>query len=124
MATILVIDDDPALRRMIERVLRRGGHEVELAENGIAGLHAFRRRKPDLVITDILMPVKEGLDTIRLLRDWAPELKIVAISGGSPRGGKDPVAAALEFGATSFVAKPFEPAALLDEVARCLDRAA
>jgi CheY-like chemotaxis protein len=123
MPNILVIDDDPAVLRLIERVLRRGGHQVHLAENGIAGLHAFRRVKPDLVITDILMPVKEGFDTIRLLRTWSPDVKIVAISGGSRLGGADPQAQAVSLGAAAFVAKPFEPAHLLDEITRCLETA-
>ena len=123
MPSILVIDDDPAVRRTIERVLRRGGYDVHLAENGIEGLHAFRRHKPDLVITDLLMPVKEGLDTIRLLRAWSPDLKIVAISGGGRPGGADPQAQAVDVGAAAFVAKPFEPSHLLDEIARCLEPA-
>ena len=83
MQRILVIDDDPLVRRTMERLLQKSGYEVRLAVDGIEGLRAFRTQRPDLVITDIIMPQKEGLDTIRLLRTWSPDVKIIAISGGS-----------------------------------------
>jgi CheY-like chemotaxis protein len=124
MPRILVIDDEPLVLRMIERVLRRAGYEVEVAANGVDGLHAFRRTKPDLVITDMLMPVKEGGDTIRLLRTWAPGVKIIAISGGSRLGSTDLLAQAASLGAVSIVAKPFEPSELVDEVSRLIAVAA
>jgi CheY-like chemotaxis protein len=64
MQRILVIDDDPLVRRTMERLLQKSGYEVRLAADGIEGLRAFRTQRPDLVITDIIMPQKEGLDTI------------------------------------------------------------
>ncbi len=120
MAGILVIDDDPQMRRMLARILQGAGHEVQLAANGLEGLRAFRTLRPDLVITDIVMPVKEGLDTILLLRSWCPEAKIIAISGGSRIGHKDYLAEATELGASAIIAKPFRSEELLAKVAHCL----
>jgi DNA-binding response OmpR family regulator len=124
MAKILVIDDEPMVLRTLERLLKRADHEVQLADNGMEGLRAFRRIKPDLVITDIVMPVKEGLDTIRLLRSWAPELQIIAISGGNRLGSTNLLAQAAELGADSILTKPFDPAELLARVSHCLAAAA
>jgi CheY-like chemotaxis protein len=121
VAKLLVIDDDPRLLRAIELVLREAGHQVCSVQNGVEGLHAFRRQKPDLVITDILMPVKGGLDTIDLLRAWAPKVKIIAISGGAPTQQTHILLAkASNLGVISIMAKPFSPAELLDKVQRSL----
>ncbi|HEX3953758.1 MAG TPA: response regulator [Stellaceae bacterium] len=120
MATVLVIDDDPLVAQMVNNVLRTRRYEVLLASNGMEGLRIFQTRHPDLVITDIVMPVKEGLDTIRLLRTWAPELKIIAMSGGGLGGNRDPLRAATELGATAIIAKPFRAEQLLVLVADTL----
>ncbi|SRR5713101_6961453 len=120
MQKILVIDDDPVVRHTVTRILQKNGYEVRLAEDGIEGLRAFRNQRPDLVITDIIMPVKEGLDTIRLLLTWCPDAKIIAISGGSRVGNVDFLKKAAELGASAIIAKPFEPSELLNAVSRCL----
>ena len=89
MAKILVIDDEPSILLMIKKMLEKEGHEVDLALNGRDGMELFENIKPDLVITDIIMPEKEGLETIFELRKKNPGLKIIAISGGgriSPEG--------------------------------------
>jgi len=105
MQRILVIDDDPLVRRTMERLLQKSGYEVRLAVDGIEGLRAFRTQRPDLVITDIIMPQKEGLDTIRLLRTWSPDVKIIAISGGSGTSDADFLKKAAELGASAILAK-------------------
>jgi CheY-like chemotaxis protein len=120
MQAILVIDDDPLVRRTIERVLQRGGYKVHLAADGLEGLRMFRNLKPDLVITDIMMPVKEGLDTIRLLKTWAPDIKIIAISGAIRGGNKDFRVEAAALGASASITKPFEPDELLAIVSKHL----
>jgi len=89
MAKILVLDDEPAILIMIKKMLEKADYEVSVASNGKEGMRLFEMEKPDLLITDIIMPEKEGLETIFELRKKHPELKIIAISGGgriSPDG--------------------------------------
>lgn len=119
MADILIIDDDPQMRRFLIRVLEGAGHTVHEANNGGEGLALFRRVHPLLVITDLVMPDTEGLETIRELRGEAPTTPIVAISGGSL-----PVylRAATAFGATAALAKPFVADELLSTVTDLLNR--
>src|ERR1700729_3715662 len=81
MPEILVIDDDPRIRRLLVRILTGVGHKVHEAEDGRKGLMLLRQIKPALVITDIFMPEVEGLEAIRTIRDEAPDTPIVAISG-------------------------------------------
>jgi CheY-like chemotaxis protein len=104
MANILIIDDDQQMRRLLTRILKGGGHAVREAENGRSGIELFRQLRPALVITDIVMPDMEGIETILALRQGNPELPIIAISGGS-----DPLylTAAGKLGATATLRKPF-----------------
>jgi CheY-like chemotaxis protein len=120
MKKILVIDDDPLVRRTIERILQKSGYQVHLAADGVEGLRTFRTLQPDLVITDIIMPVKEGLDTIRLLRTWSSDARIIAISGGTRVTNTDLLAEAAVLGASVVIAKPFDPDELLVKVSYCL----
>jgi YesN/AraC family two-component response regulator len=82
MAKILIIDDDPSILTMLKRMLEKAGHEVDIASNGKEGLEKIESCPPDLLVTDIVMPEKEGLELIVFLRKKNPGLKIVAISGG------------------------------------------
>ena len=81
MARILVVDDDNAVRLLLRSMLERRGHSVVEAENGAEGLQYYRTAPADLVITDIQMPVMDGLQMIKALRDDFPTAKIIAISG-------------------------------------------
>jgi two-component system, OmpR family, response regulator CpxR len=119
MATILVIDDDAAMRRLILRVLRDRGHELLEAENGDDGVALVQEGRPDLIITDILMPQKEGIETIREVLDRAPGTKIIAISGGGTQNLMF-LDAAKAFGAHAALAKPFRPDELIETVNRVL----
>ncbi|MFN0043058.1 MAG: response regulator transcription factor [Alphaproteobacteria bacterium] len=120
MATILVIDDDDGVRKLIATLLERAQHRVIEATDGVAGLKAFKAASFDLVITDLIMPEKEGLETIRELRMDGGDVKILAISGGFPGNPIDILDMARNLGADAVLGKPFTPAALLAEVARLL----
>jgi DNA-binding response OmpR family regulator len=119
---ILVIDDDPLVRRSLEIILTHGGHRVSTASNGLLGLALFRDTLPDLVVTDIIMPEQEGLGTIMAIREEFPAAKIIAISGGGRMGKLDLLEAARMLGADDIIAKPFESEVLLDRVERLADR--
>ncbi len=120
MARILVIDDDSAARDTIVQVLEDGGYQVTSAEDGRRGLASFRRDPPDLVITDIIMPEKEGIQTITEMRGERPDAKIIAISGGGRIGNTDFLRIARHLGAMDVIPKPFDPDDLLNRVERCL----
>src|SRR4051812_21413507 len=80
---VLVIDDDSGMRKMMHRMIAEAGHEVSEAADGHAGLKTFQAQPADVVVTDIIMPDQEGIETIRKLRALAPQLRIVAVSGGA-----------------------------------------
>ena len=104
---ILVIEDDFAVRELIQETLLRAGYDVRSAEDGDVGMSMFRERNPDLVITDIIMPQKEGLQTIREMKLEAPQVKVIAMSGGGRHSNGDYLKLARKFGAERTVAKPF-----------------
>ncbi|MEO5338370.1 MAG: response regulator [Magnetospirillum sp. WYHS-4] len=106
MARILVIDDDPRIRLLIRRILEGDGHAVEEAGNGSAGVDKQCVTPFDLVITDIVMPDQEGVETIRVLKRRFPALPIVAMSGGGG-GSLDYLEMARKMGASAVLAKPF-----------------
>jgi DNA-binding NtrC family response regulator len=117
-ADILIIDDDRQMRRLLIRILNAAGHAVREAEDGRGGIDSFRRRRPALVISDIVMPDIEGIETIRTLRDEAPTMPIIAISGGS--GNTLYLRAATGLGATASLRKPFTAVALTELVGTLL----
>ena len=105
---VLIIDDDPQIRKLIRRCLEVAGHTVYDAGDGEKGLAVFDANPIDLVVTDILMPGKEGLETIRALRNRNPTIRILAISGGGAIGGKQYLEVARRFGACRTLQKPFD----------------
>ena len=117
MPKVLVVDDEAPIRRLIRRTLERDGYEVEEAEDGAVALRRYRAAPADLVILDIFMPEKEGLET---LRELGPEAKVIAISGGGRAGNLLPLRSAQTFGALRTLTKPFEPSALLASVSDVL----
>jgi DNA-binding NtrC family response regulator len=124
MTRILVIDDDALVRKTIGRMLRCWGYDVVVAEDGCRGVELFRSSEPALVITDIIMPEKDGIETIREICAIRPDAKIIAMSGGGRIGNLDFLNIAAKLGAAEIVSKPFEPATMRDCIARCLALAA
>jgi DNA-binding response OmpR family regulator len=121
MKSILVIDDEEQLARMVCTMLEREGYHVVIANNGKEGLKYFRTEPMDLVITDIFMPEKEGLETIRELRREFPGVKIIAMSGGTSRAeGFSALPLAEKLGAACTLVKPFSRSDLLARVKQCL----
>lgn len=120
MARILIIDDEPLVRTAVRMLLRRAGHEVEEAADGVAGIAAALAGTFDLVITDVIMPVRDGVEAIGELRRSRPGLKVIAMSGGGRQGNSERLDAALAAGAAAVIRKPFGVAELLGEVNRVL----
>src|SRR5262245_44724316 len=105
MPRILLIDDEDVLRRMTRLLLERSGHEVEEAADGEQGLRAFRERPADVVLCDLFMPGREGMETIGLLRRAGA--RVVAMSGGGVIGAMGLLDVALAMGACAALPKPF-----------------
>ena len=118
--TLLVIEDDQLVRSVIRRMLEAKGHEVVEAEDGRRGILLYRKKPTDLVITDIVMPTKEGLETIREIRRDFPDVKIIAISGGGRISPNDYLDLAKKFGALRTFVKPFEWEDLISAVSEVL----
>jgi two-component system, chemotaxis family, chemotaxis protein CheY len=123
MAKILIIDDDKMVRDTLRMALTAAGHQIILAGDGKQGVKAFTEIKPDLVITDILMPEKEGVETIGDIRKLNAKMPIIAMSGGGRVGNMSFLAIAKQFGANRTFAKPFELDEVLDAVTELLKAA-
>jgi len=114
----LVIDDDDFVRATIAAILETAGYDVIEASDGQQGLQQFLRNAVDLVITDILMPSKEGIETIVDIRQRDREVRIIAVSGGGNIGSGSVLHAAQRLGADAVLSKPFTKDELLAKVAR------
>jgi two-component system, chemotaxis family, chemotaxis protein CheY len=117
--TILVIDDNHLYRQTLVDMLSAGGYDVLSAENGHEGLAVAAQSAFELVVCDLLMPKKEGIETILELRRAHPGLKIIAISGSAMESGLL-LSAARKLGADASLEKPIRRAELLDLVARLM----
>ena len=122
MARILVIDDDPEIRETVRRILASRGHTVELAQDGKVGIAALAQHVPDLVITDVFMPDQDGIETIIELRKAFPNLRVIAMSGGSTGGLMSLLDDMEAFGANATLPKPFTPKELIAAVNSVLGR--
>jgi CheY-like chemotaxis protein len=120
MARILVIDDEELARFTVREILESGGHEVIEARDGVEGLAMQRAQRCDLVVTDVIMPRKEGVEMIIEMKQEQPALKIIAISGGGRTRNLDFLKLAKEFGADKVLAKPFSAEDLIGAVRECL----
>jgi CheY-like chemotaxis protein len=120
MAKILIIDDQAEVRDILRRSLEIAGHSVVEAHNGAHGIEVYQRERADVVVTDILMPDRDGMEVIAGLRRVDPAARILAISGGGSKGRVDFLGMATMLGAKATLNKPFSPKQLVDKVAGLL----
>jgi DNA-binding NtrC family response regulator len=104
---VLLIDDEQMVRKIVRKMLERSGHEVTEAENGRLGLEQLKIGTFDLVITDIIMPEMEGVETLMTVREQYPNVKVITMSGGGRTGNIDFLSAAEKLGASAILHKPF-----------------
>jgi DNA-binding response OmpR family regulator len=117
MTLVLVIDDDHQQTRFVSKALEVAGFDTMAAHDGAEGMQMLREFRPQLVITDLIMPVMEGIESIVEIRRTSPAMRIIAMSGaGVRRGGMDFLEAAMKLGADATLRKPFRVAELLDVV--------
>ncbi len=116
MSKILVVDDDDLIRGMVSTILKKLGYEVVEAVNGTQGVEKAKTENPDLVITDILMPDKEGIETIIELRSINKDIKIIAMSGGGGTKNMSFLDMAKNVGANEIMMKPFKPNDIEDKI--------
>lgn len=120
-ARVLVIEDDELVRETLESVFDRAGYRVAAVENGVAGTEWLKLNAADVVVTDIYMPEKEGIETIMQIRRDHPAIKIVAISGGGESGLLTVLSFAEKLGAKRVLRKPFAPADIIAAVEEVLN---
>lgn len=120
-ARILIIDDEVQIREMLEQMLTREGYEVVNAPDGKVGMKVCREQHIDLIITDIIMPEKDGIEMILELRHDFPNLKVIAISGGGRLGPDGYLEMAKKLGAHKTFFKPFNRKEILDAVRELLE---
>ncbi len=114
---ILVVDDEPDLRECMCDVLSMAGYETESAENGVSAIEKISGNVPDLIITDIIMPEKEGIEMIiKLKSDYKDKIKIIAMSGGGKIPPEDYLCTAELLGVDKTLKKPFNVEELLNTV--------
>jgi CheY-like chemotaxis protein len=116
MPFILIIDDDSHLRLFVRHSLERAGHQVQEASDGHKGIELYRKQPANLVLCDLVMPKKEGIETIRELRRLDPRVKLIAMSGSASLYSRDLLPVAEALGADRTLRKPFEVDALLSAV--------
>lgn len=121
MKHILVIDDDAAIRDLLEYLLTRHGYRVTLAENGVQGEEQVAMEKPDLVITDMMMPEEDGMELLMHMRKQRPTLPIIAISGGMRDYAYNPLPVAQKLGASFTFLKPLDVNEVLRAVQTILE---
>ena len=120
MARILVIEDEDEIRTMLCQVLEGEGYDVEEASDGMEGVELYRNKPADLIITDMIMPKKEGMETIMDLKLEFPNVKIIAISGGGRVGPEPYLEVAEGLGAERVFTKPFRIPELIEAIQNIL----
>lgn len=121
MARILVVDDEELARFTIREILEAAGHQVDEASDGRVALDVLMQVPVDLVVTDIIMPEKDGVSATIEIRQAHPDVKIIAVSGGGRTRNLDFLEMAKQYGANRILAKPFAEEELLDAVNGCLE---
>ena len=116
METILIIDDEAQIRSMVRLILERAGYTVREAQDGSEGIRVFRETPAELIITDLIMPNKDGIGMIIELKKDFPELKIIAMSGGGLNRPDGYLRGAQKLGAACTLSKPLNRSDLLRAV--------
>ena len=119
---VLLIEDDRTLLLAMARAFSRAGAQVILAADGAEGLKHFMSHSPDLVVTDIIMPEREGIETIVAMKAARPKVPILAVSGGGRTPPHEFLALAKQLGADAVLTKPFRAAQLLDSARLLINR--
>lgn len=112
MARVLVVDDESMLRGVLRKMLERLGHEVFEAADGVLGAEAYAELRTDIVITDIVMPNKDGIRLIIELKEAFPDVRLIAMSGGARTSERDFLEVAKQYGVRQVLHKPFTRAEL------------
>lgn len=120
MAKVLIVDDEPNIRILIDKALSKEGYITDVAEDGLIALKKISDFLPDLVITDIIMPNKEGVQLITELKAISPKTKIMAISGGGLIGPSAYLELARQLGADEVLTKPFKMEELMGKIHKLL----
>ncbi|WP_040400176.1 response regulator transcription factor [Cecembia lonarensis] len=118
MKKVLLIEDDELILKMVEFKLSKEGYQVYIARDGDSGVRAIHELRPDLVITDLMMPFKSGLEVTYLVKKEYPDLPIIVLSALGEE--ESSVQKAFQLGASDFVAKPFNPNELLLRIKRLI----
>ena len=116
MPRILVVDDESPIRGLLRQAFEMNGYDVLEASNGVEAVKIFRENDIDLVVTDIIMPDKEGLESIMDLKEIDPDVKIIAMSGGGRLEPHSYLQMASKFGAKRVFQKPLSIALLVSAV--------
>jgi len=128
VASVLVVDDEPAVRMTVKLVLERAGHQVSVASDGRAGLAALAGGGIDLLVVDLFMPGMDGLEMLREVRQHRADLPVIVMSGTSLDAPGQPapdfLAMAVKLGAVSGLQKPFKPRDIIGAVEACLGQGA
>lgn len=117
---VLIVDDDELVRLTLEHVLTAAGYQIASATNGKQGMSVFKTFGPELIITDMMMPLMNGIEMIIAIKKQQPKLRVIAMSGGASNGRDDLLRKAQEQGADFIISKPFEIGEVLSLVGRCL----
>jgi len=117
MAKVLVIDDEPGIRDLLDTLLRRKGYDVIVAESGQKGLECFRRARPDVIVLDLKMPEMDGLTVLRQIRSLDPIIPVIILTGAGTAETEQRVRA---MGVTEYVEKEFSLHLLGDSLKRLL----
>ena len=117
---VLIIEDDPIMLRNLAQWFQQAGCNVTLAHDGVEGLAQFNKLRPNAIVTDIIMPNREGVETLMAIKALDPGVKILAISGGGRLGSTDLLTMAQSLGADAVMAKPFRSTDIVAAVCRLL----
>lgn len=123
-ARVLLVDDEPAVLEILRQTLLAEGYEVSVAANGREAVERMKEQLFDLVLTDLIMPEKDGIQTILELRGIDPFVPVIAMSGGTAAGDGDFLPLARQLGAKAVLSKPFEYRTFMESVRGALGVAA